>query len=101
MDGADSHIAIAREVEMNKKQIPWGRAWAFAIAMAAVGLAFPAGAQTTVEAVTGSIQGGSEVVRIDFSQPLAAIPAGFAIQAPARVALDVPNASNGLGRNVA
>jgi type IV pilus assembly protein PilQ len=85
---------------MNKKQIPWGRAWAFAIAMAATGLAFPAGAQTTVEAVTGSIQGGSEVVRIDFSQPLAAVPAGFAIQAPARVALDVPNASNGLGRNV-
>jgi type IV pilus assembly protein PilQ len=85
---------------MNKKQIPWGRAWAFAVAMVAAGLAFPAGAQTTVEAVTGSIQGGSEVVRIDFSQPLTAVPAGFAIQAPARVALDVPGASNGLGRNV-
>ncbi len=58
-----------------------------------------AAAQTVIEAVTGTIQGGSEVVRIDFSQPLAAAPAGFTIQSPARIALDVPNASNGIGRN--
>ncbi|HXD39745.1 MAG TPA: type IV pilus secretin PilQ [Ramlibacter sp.] len=56
-------------------------------------------AQTVVEAVSSSIQGGVEVVRIDFSQPLTAIPAGFAIQAPARIALDIPGASNGLGRS--
>ncbi|HSI53825.1 MAG TPA: type IV pilus secretin PilQ [Ramlibacter sp.] len=56
-------------------------------------------AQTAVESVTSSIQGGVEVVRIDFSQPLAAVPAGFVIQAPARIALDVPGATNGLGRS--
>jgi type IV pilus assembly protein PilQ len=56
-------------------------------------------AQTVVESVTSSIQGGVEVVRIDFSQPLQAIPAGFAIQAPARIALDIPGARNGLGRS--
>ena len=56
-------------------------------------------AQTVVESVSSSLQGGVEVVRIDFSQPLAAVPAGFAIQAPARIALDVPGATNGLGRN--
>ncbi|HSW17225.1 MAG TPA: type IV pilus secretin PilQ [Ramlibacter sp.] len=54
---------------------------------------------TAVESVTSSIQGGSEVVRIDFSQPLTAVPAGFAIQAPARIALDIPGAVNGMGRN--
>jgi type IV pilus assembly protein PilQ len=84
---------------MNNNMISWRKAWTFAIAMAAAGLAFSARAQNAVEAVTGSIQGGAEVIRIDFSQPLAAVPAGFAIQAPARVALDVPGATNAMGRN--
>jgi type IV pilus assembly protein PilQ len=53
----------------------------------------------TVESVSGSMQGGSEVLRIDFSEPLPAVPAGFAIQAPARIALDIPGATNGLGRS--
>jgi hypothetical protein len=50
-----------------------------------------------VESVTSSLQGGVEVVRIDFSQPLTAVPAGFAIQSPARIALDIPGATNGMG----
>jgi type IV pilus assembly protein PilQ len=58
-------------------------------------LAAPAG-----ESVTGVQQGGAEVVRIDFSEPLTAVPNGFAIQSPARIALDVPGATNGLGKNL-
>ena len=54
-----------------------------------------ANAQSAIEAVTGSIQGGSEVIRIDLSQPLAAVPTGFSIQSPARIALDFPGISNG------
>jgi type IV pilus assembly protein PilQ len=84
---------------MNKNQITWRRAWAFAVLFLAAGWSFQSRAQTVVEAVSSSIQGGIEVVRIDFSQPLAAVPAGFAIQAPARIALDVPGATNGLGRS--
>ncbi len=81
---------------MNKNRNQWQRAIALAgLLLAASG----AWAQTVVEAVTSSIQGGVEVVRIDFSQPLQAVPAGFAIQAPARVALDIPNATNGIGRS--
>ncbi|WP_048439710.1 type IV pilus secretin PilQ [Caenimonas sp. SL110] len=81
---------------MNKNRNQWQRAIAVAgLLLAASG----AWAQTVVEAVTSSIQGGVEVVRIDFSQPLQAVPAGFAIQAPARVALDIPNATNGMGRS--
>ncbi|MEJ6021856.1 type IV pilus secretin PilQ [Ramlibacter sp. PS4R-6] len=83
----------------NNMKTTWGKARAFALAFATAVLALPAYAQNAVEAVTGSIQGGVEVIRIDFTQPLAAVPAGFSIQAPARVALDVPGASNGLGRN--
>jgi type IV pilus assembly protein PilQ len=84
----------------NNMMIKWRQAWAVALAFAAALAAFPAQAQTAVEAVTGSIQGGIEVIRIDFSKPLAAVPAGFSIQAPARVALDVPGATNGMGRNM-
>jgi type IV pilus assembly protein PilQ len=56
-------------------------------------------AQTAIESVTGSIQGGTEVIRIDLSQPLTASPAGFSIQSPARIALDFPGVSNGMGRS--
>ena len=85
---------------MNKqKMMGWRRVLAFVGAIAACGLAMQAQAQTVVESVSSSIQGGAEVVRIDFSQPLTAVPAGFSIQAPARIALDIPGASNGLGRS--
>jgi len=78
----------------------WRRFLACALAVAAAGLSFGAQAQPAIESVTGSIQGGTEVVRVDFSQPLTALPSGFAIQAPARIALDIPGATNAVGRNV-
>lgn len=56
-------------------------------------------AQNAIESVTSSMQSGSEVVRIDFTQPLAAPPTGFAIQSPARVALDFPGVTNAIGRS--
>jgi type IV pilus assembly protein PilQ len=56
-------------------------------------------AAPVVENVTGFMQGGAEVVRIDFSEPLAAVPTGFVVQTPARIALDVPGATNSMGRN--
>ncbi len=62
-------------------------------------MALASHAQTAIEAVSGSIQGGSEVIRIDLSQALTAIPTGFSIQSPARIALDFPGITNGLGRS--
>jgi len=56
-------------------------------------------AQTAIESVTGSVQGGTEVVRIDLSQALTAVPTGFAIQSPARIALDFPGVANAMGRS--
>ena len=56
-------------------------------------------AQTAIEAISGSLQGGAEIVRIDLTQPLVAIPTGFTIQSPARIALDFPGISNGMGRS--
>nr|WP_315465448.1 type IV pilus secretin PilQ [uncultured Rhodoferax sp.] len=56
-------------------------------------------AQTSIEGVSGSVQAGSEVLRIDLSQPLTKLPTGFAIQSPARIALDFPGVSNAMGRS--
>ena len=56
-------------------------------------------AQSAIEAVSASIQGGVEVVRIDLTQQIGAIPTGFSIQSPARIALDFPGVSNAMGRS--
>ena len=42
---------------------------------------------------------GSEVVRIELSEPLAAVPTGFTVQTPPRVAIDLPGVTNGIGRS--
>ncbi|MDB5857280.1 MAG: type pilus secretin PilQ, partial [Ramlibacter sp.] len=78
------------------------RGWRSLVAAAVLAAAWssPLLAAPVVENVTGSVQGGAEVVRIDFSEPLTAVPNGFAIQSPARIALDVPGATNGLGKNM-
>ena len=52
-----------------------------------------------IQAVTGSVQGGTEVIRIDLAEPLTAVPTGFSIQTPARIALDFPGIGNSMGRN--
>jgi type IV pilus assembly protein PilQ len=84
---------------VKNKRISWRSACAAAGLFLALGCSITARAQTAIESVSSSIQGGVEVVRVDFSQPLSAVPAGFAIQAPARIALDIPGATNGLGRS--
>ena len=66
-----------------------------------IALLFSVGAhaQTVIESVSGSLQGGSEVVRIDLSKELSAVPTGFTIQSPARIALDFPGVTSALGRS--
>ena len=56
-------------------------------------------AQNAIESVAASIQGGVEVVRIEMTQPLTALPTGFTIQSPARIALDFPGVNNAMGRS--
>jgi type IV pilus assembly protein PilQ len=56
-------------------------------------------AQNAIQALTGSVQSGVDVIRIETSEPLASVPAGFTIQSPARIALDFPGVVNGIGRS--
>lgn len=53
----------------------------------------------SIQSVTGSVQGGVEVIRIELAEPLTAIPTGFSIQTPARIALDFPGVGNAMGRS--
>jgi type IV pilus assembly protein PilQ len=64
----------------------------------AIGAPAVALAQTVIQSITSSQQSGSEVVRIELSQALTAVPAGFAIQAPPRIAIDLPGVGSALGR---
>lgn len=56
-------------------------------------------AQVAIESVSGSLQSGVEVVKIDLSEVLSALPAGFSIQSPARIALDFPDVISAIGRS--
>ncbi len=42
---------------------------------------------------------GTTVLKVDLESPLGALPAGFTVNAPARIALDFPNTANGLGKS--
>lgn len=57
-------------------------------------------AQGAIENISGAMQGGVEIVRIDFSEPVSALPTGFVTQSPARIALDFPDTTSGLGKSV-
>jgi type IV pilus assembly protein PilQ len=77
-----------------------GRAAAAALATAAATLvALPAWAQNAIQSITSSQQAGTEVVRIELAQPLAAVPSGFSVQAPPRIAIDLPGVGNAMGRS--
>ena len=70
-------------------------AWA---SLACAGL--PVWAQNAIQSINASQQGSTDVVRIELAQPLAALPKGFSIQSPPRVAVDLPGVSNGMGKSL-
>ncbi len=72
------------------------RVWGGALAMT---LAAPmALAQAVIQSITSTQQAGADVVRIEMSEPLKAVPAGFTIQQPARIAIDLPGVGNAMGK---
>ena len=76
---------------------------AVCVAVAAAGaLALPstALAQNAIQSITSSQQSGTEVIRVELSAPLAAVPNGFSVQSPPRIAIDLPGVTNAIGRNI-
>ena len=70
-----------------------------AIATVGVLMSTVAWAEVAIEAVTGTMQAGAEIVRIQLTEPLTVAPTGFATQSPARIALDFPGTTNAMGRS--
>jgi len=62
------------------------------------GAALPVWSQGAIQAITSSQQAGAEVIRIELSEALAAVPAGFTVQAPPRIAIDLPGVTSALGK---
>ncbi len=56
-------------------------------------------AQNAIQSINTTLQGGSEVVRIEMAVPLASVPKGFVVQTPARIAIDLPGVKNALGKS--
>jgi type IV pilus assembly protein PilQ len=75
--------------------------WRAGLAALVFGCSLPlaAWAQNAIQSITSSQQAGTEVVRIELKEPLAAVPAGFSIQTPPRIAIDLPGVGNDLGRS--
>ena len=61
--------------------------------------AMPALAQNSIQAINSTQQAGVEVIRIELAEPLTAVPNGFSVQTPPRVAIDLPGVTNALGKS--
>jgi type IV pilus assembly protein PilQ len=66
------------------------------LALVAPALSF---AQVTIRSITGANQGGSDVVRVELSEPLQSQPTGFTIQTPPRVAIDLTGVNSSLPKS--
>jgi len=71
--------------------------WAIGVSLA-LPLSSVVQAQAVLQSVVGSVQNGTDVVRIEFTEPLQELPTGFSVQSPPRIALDLPGVTNGSGR---
>ncbi|MEP7296034.1 MAG: type IV pilus secretin PilQ [Burkholderiales bacterium] len=81
----------------NQMTAKWrSRALALALSLGACATSF---AQNAIQSINSSQQAGSEVIRVEMSEPLSVVPAGFAVQTPPRIAIDLPGVVNGLGKN--
>ena len=79
----------------------------FGIVLAA-GLALPLGVRAVDAPLTGNavqsvdttaLPGGRVMVRVTLKEALTATPAGFSVGNPPRIALDLPDTANAMGRN--
>jgi type IV pilus assembly protein PilQ len=84
----------------NSTMVLWRAVSAGLLAACAAMAPALAWAQNAVKSISSSQQDGTEVVRIELTEALAAVPTGFSIQTPPRIAIDLPGVTNGTGRNL-
>ncbi|MBC7665938.1 MAG: type IV pilus secretin PilQ [Caulobacter sp.] len=82
----------------NRNMRSWTAGAALVLALG-LGLPMASWAEPRIMSVTGTQQGGTDVVRVELSEALTAVPAGFAVQSPPRVAIDLPGVTNASGKS--
>ncbi len=93
-------MTITEEIcTMFKWRVALGALAALAIGSTALVAPSVAWAEPSIQSINSTQQAGTEVVRIELSEPLKGVPAGFTVQSPPRIAIDLPGVSNGLGRS--
>jgi len=71
----------------------------FALNISAQAADAPPTANAVQSVDTTTLPGGKVMVRVNLKNALDAVPAGFTVGNPPRIALDLPNTGNALGRN--
>jgi type IV pilus assembly protein PilQ len=89
---------MMKHVQEKRIMSTW-RVWGAALVLAAATVPGAVWAQAVIRSISSTQQAGSEIVRVELSEPLAAVPAGFAIQTPPRIAIDLPGVGSALGRS--
>ena len=56
--------------------------------------------QNSISALSVNTGSGMTILKVELTQPLESLPAGFTINTPPRIAFDFPNTTNGLGKSV-
>jgi len=56
-------------------------------------------ADNAIQSINSTQQAGAQVLRIELAEPLTAVPQGFVVQTPPRIALDFPSVGNSTGQN--
>ncbi len=97
--GASGTFGGQPVIQETSTMFHWRAALAALALVAAAAAPLAARAQNAIQSITSSQQAGTEVVRIEMSEPLTAVPKGFSVQAPPRIAIDLPGVSNAIGRN--
>ena len=82
---------------MNSQKSTWRRCRQTLVGVVVGTIGLIAQAQNSILSVTGSMQGTSELVRIEFAQKLSGLPTAFSTQNPARLALDFPATASSVG----
>jgi len=82
------------------KSIQNAAASAFAAVLVAVAPALAWAQGNSIERVDATQTGTSVMLTIQMKQPVTGIPASFSVANPARIAIDLPQATNNLGRNL-
>lgn len=77
--------------------------WAFACLLLAAGISAQAANPPTANAVIGVepaiLSGNRVMVRIHLKEPMTGTPAGFTVGNPPRIAMDLPDTGNAIGKN--